>query len=144
MSEQGRKKRRRTRIYGLIIAAVLIVGGGLAYFLLTHESPEETNTAEPEMQTATVRQGDLSLEAIGAGTLTAGDEVTTGFETDGTLSEVYVEKGDSVEAGDLIAQLDSSDAEDNLADAEQNLADMTSTLAIAEQKVEIAALEETL
>ena len=144
MSEQSRKKRRRARLTSLIVAAVIIVAAGLTYFLLSHDSPEESETTEPEMQMATVRQGDISLGATGAGTLVAGDEVTTGFEAEGTLKEVYVDKGDSVEAGDLIATLDSSEAEETLADAEQNLAEMTSTLAIAELKVEIAALEETL
>lgn len=144
MSEQSRKKRKRTRMIGLIAAAVVVVGGGLTYFLLTQGSSDGAETTEPAMQTATVRQGDLTLMATGAGTLVAGDEVTIGFDVDGTLSEVLVVKGDSVEAGDLIAKLDDTDAQKDLADAEQELADLTSTLAIAEAKVNISTLEETL
>lgn len=144
MSEQSRKKRKRTRIISLIVAGVVIVGGGLTYFLMTRGSSDVAETTEPAMQTTTVRQGDLTLMATGAGTLVAGDEVTIGFDTEGTLSEVSVSKGDSVETGDLIAKLDDSDAQKALADAEQDLAELTSTLAIAEAKVNIATLEETL
>lgn len=144
MSEQRRKRRKRTQTIGLIVAAVVVLGGGLTYYLLTRQPAQAAEVDEPDMQTATVRQGDISLRATGAGTLVAGDEVTTGFETEGTLAEVLVEKGDSVEAGDLIARLDETEAQKALAEAQQDLAELTSPLSIAETRVKIAGLEESL
>jgi HlyD family secretion protein len=144
MSEQRKKRRKRTQLIRIVVIAAVVIAAGLTYYFLTREPAEETTSSEPSLQTATVRQGDLELVATGAGTLTAGDEVTFGFDTEGTLEEVLVSKGDSVEAGDLLARLDDADAQEALADAQLELAELTSTLAIAEVKVNIATLEETL
>ncbi|QRN82608.1 HlyD family efflux transporter periplasmic adaptor subunit [Chloroflexota bacterium] len=144
MSEQRRMRRKRTRIIGLIIAAVVIIGGGLTFFLLTREPSDSVDNSEPEIQTATVRQGDISLKATGAGILTAGDKVIIGFDTEGALAEIYVKEGDSVEAGDPIARLDDTNAQKALTIAEQDLAELTSPLAIAETRVKITNIEKEL
>jgi multidrug efflux pump subunit AcrA (membrane-fusion protein) len=125
-----------------VIALVVIVAGLSIYFLM-REPANDLQSEESELQTATVRQGDLILRATGAGTLVAGSEVTIDFEMDGKLSEVLVKKGDSVEAGDLLARLEGTDTLEKLEEAEYALSELTSLLSIAEVKVTVAELEKS-
>ena len=144
MSEMRRKKRKNARIIRIVVICVVIIAGALTYYFLEMTPEEETEIAEPAMQTATVIQDDLVLRATGAGTLVAGKEVTLEFDVDGTLKEVLVERGDDVEEGDLIAKLDDTETLEALEDAEMALAELTSSISIAEAKVDIAVLEESL
>ena len=142
MAEERRMRRRKTQIIRIAVIVLVVIAVGFTYYFLTREPKKTETTAEPELQTTTVRQGDLSIRATGAGTLVAGNEETLGFESQGTLAEVVVKKGDSVEKGDLIARLDDTEAQEALDDARIALAELRSPLSIAENKVKIAALEE--
>jgi len=55
-----------------------------------------------------------------------------------------VTRGDSVEQGDLLAVLDDNEAQEVFAEVELDLAELISSMSIAEEKVEIATLEESL
>ena len=83
------------------------------------------------LQTATARTGNIVLRASGTGTLTAAVESSLGFKTSGTLTVLNVQVGSQVKAGDLIAQLDSSNQQLALAQAQQALNQLTSPSAIA-------------
>ena len=144
MSEERRKRRKRAQTIRIAVIALVVIAAGLTYIFLTREPAGETTSSEPQMQTATVRQDDLVIRATGAGTLVAGNEVILGFELDGTLAEVAIAKGDTVEVGDLIARLDDAEVQQELEDAQFALAELTSPLAIAEAKVNIASLEEEM
>lgn len=112
-------------------AALLLAVPALAYYLLAY-APAQTTTAEPEFQTSAVRQGDLILYASGSGTLIAGNQVELGFGTSGTLAELHVQAGDTVEAGEVLAeqadreQLEAAVAADELVllEAQQDLAEL--------------------
>ncbi len=144
MSEIRRKRQKRVRLIRIIVVCVIVAAGISTYFLLRTTPEEEAEAAEPELQTAKVIQDDLILRATGAGTLVAGNEVTLGFEIEGTLAEVLVERGDSVEKNDLLARLSETDALEVYKEAELALAELTSPMSIAETKVEIAGLDESL
>jgi len=113
----------------LIVGAILIVvaGSGFAYYNFAY-LPAQT-ADEPEIQTATVRQGDLVIYASGSGVLIAGDEIELGFGTNGPIAEIHVQPGDQVIAGDVFAvqgereQLEASVAADKLTviNAQQSL-----------------------
>ena len=83
------------------------------------------------LQTATARTGNIVLRASGTGTLVAAAESSLGFKTSGTLTVLNVQVGSQVKAGDLIAQLDSSNQQLALAQAQQALNELTSPSAIA-------------
>lgn len=103
-------------IVGTIL--ILVVGSGFAYYNFAY-LPAQT-TEEPEIQTATVRQGDLVIYASGSGVLIAGDEIALGFGTNGPIAEIHVQPGDQVVAGYVLAvqgereQLESAVAADEL------------------------------
>jgi multidrug resistance efflux pump len=65
------------------------------------------------------------------------------FESSGTLHEVFVEVGDVVESGQLLAELNNTDQEVQYAQAKRELAELTSAYALAraEQAVAEALLE---
>jgi len=86
----------------LILIAVVVLAAAAAVFLLVRPTAEVAS-AEPRMQTATVRQGDLVLRASGTGTLVSNDEIQLGFGTAGPVAELRVQVGDKVHKGDVLA-----------------------------------------
>ena len=74
------------------------------------------------MQTAVARQGDLTIFASGAGQVIPASEIGLGFDESGTLLFLDVVVGDKVEAGDVLAQLQTKDSVESIdasiADAE--------------------------
>jgi HlyD family secretion protein len=102
-------KKRKTWLI-LLAALALIAGGGyVAYdrFL----APSEEIVEEPTIQTATVQRGDISITAAGSGELVPADEVNLAFGAGGTVMEVLVEVGGRVQAGDVLARLDTAPLE---------------------------------
>lgn len=73
-----------------------------------------------EVQVATIEQ-DVPIQVFGLGTIEAQVVSQVGFETAGTLVELLSDHGDSLEAGALLARLDSREQDARLA-AEQQAA----------------------
>jgi RND family efflux transporter MFP subunit len=90
------------------------------------------------MQTATVKQGDLVIYASGTGTLIASDEVSLAFKTGGEVKEITVAVGDKVNAGDILAAVDDSDAQIAYTQARRSINELTSLSAIAAAQTNIA------
>ncbi|HUS84184.1 MAG TPA: efflux RND transporter periplasmic adaptor subunit [Anaerolineales bacterium] len=117
--------KRTLLIVGVIL--ILVVGSGFAYYNFAY-LPAQT-ADEPEIQTATVRQGELVIYASGSGVLIAGDEIELGFGTNGPVAEIHVQPGDQVMPGDVLAvqgereQLEAAVAADKLTviNAQQSL-----------------------
>jgi HlyD family secretion protein len=139
----------RNRI--LLLAAMVLIGSGGTGYALWKRSQTTVTTAESTLQTATVRRGDIKLFATGTGTLIAAHEATFGFSASGTVTEVDVNVGDVVEAGDLLARLDDTDAQTALMQAQRALGELTSdsavaaaNLAVADAKVNVVTTKATL
>jgi RND family efflux transporter MFP subunit len=103
----------------LAIVALLATGGGWYYY--TQYLPAQTVDGEETIQTATVRRGNLIVVAGGTGTLVPTAEVELSFSSGGRLAEVLAEVGDQVQAGDVLARLDDTDAQSQVTQAEINL-----------------------
>jgi multidrug efflux pump subunit AcrA (membrane-fusion protein) len=94
----------------LLLAAILLVilaGGGYYAWTAQPASPESTKTT---YKTAKVKRGDIALTVSGAGTLVAGNQMTLGFGTSGTVAQVNVQEGDMIKAGDVLASLEGEDS----------------------------------
>jgi HlyD family secretion protein len=63
----------------------------------------------------------LVISASGSGTLVPAFEVAVGFRSSGVLAELLVGVGDRVEAGQVLARLDPTDAQDQVTQAEISL-----------------------
>ncbi len=123
-------------------AAVVLAGAGVAYYELVYLPAQVTD--EPTMQTSTVRKGSLVIYASGTGTLVAMDEVDLGFNTSGQVKTINVEVGDTVNAGDVLAEIDDSSTQIKYIQAKRNLLELTSPAAIATAEEAVAAAQTDL
>src|SRR3972149_7950490 len=120
----------------IAIFVMLLAAGGIAYYQLAY-LPSQAISATTTMQTATVRQGDLVIYASGTGTLIASEEVSLTFNTGGRITDVFINIGDTVKAGELLAQVDDTSAQISYTIARRNLLELTSPAAIAAAQQEV-------
>lgn len=113
----------------VIVIAGLIGGGYFTYSRIT--SSQTTSTDETPLQTAKATVGDLILYANGTGTTMPAEESNFGFNTSGQVSEIYVTIGDQVKAGQVLAQLDDTEPQIDLAEAQEAMNALTSDAARA-------------
>src|SRR4051812_16655292 len=93
-----------------IVVAVLAVG------------PDEPKSSTTE-RTATVTKGVIQSTVSGTGNLEPRKTYDLDFGASGKVTAVYVEAGDHVQKGDLLATLDTTNAEVDLAQARADLTD---------------------
>ncbi len=74
-----------------------------------------------ENQVVTVQRGDLTVDITAVGNLALSHTDELAFEMSGTVEEVLVEEGDTVEEGQVLAKLDTSEWEEHLATLEDLL-----------------------
>jgi macrolide-specific efflux system membrane fusion protein len=111
------KASMKKRVSKIILAVVLcgVVAFLLVYFLKPGSAPAA------QYQTATVQAGNLTVEISGSGNLALSSTEDVAFEMAGTVQEVLVEEGDSVEQGQVLARLDTSERESELTGLERAL-----------------------
>ena len=110
----------------IVLFAFMLFGGVLlsACASLSESLPYTANAEaqeEDELQTAPVRQGDITISATGAGTVVPAQEIVIGFNSGGRLQALLVSMGDQVAAGDVLARLDNTAALQQVANAELQL-----------------------
>jgi len=101
-----------------IILAVVLCGVG-AFLLISVFKPDSAPALQ--YQIATVQGGNLTIEITGSGNLALSSTEDLTFEMAGTVQEVLVEAGNSVEEGQVIARLDTSEWENELTALELDL-----------------------
>jgi HlyD family secretion protein len=126
---------RRNPFLWVALAVLLVSAGSFTYYKLVYQPQAASQTSV--MQTATARRGDLIISASGTGTLTA-NETELSFTASGEVTRVLVKAGDQVEAGELLAEVDSQEAQINYAEARHVYEDLTSVAAIASAQVAAA------
>jgi len=123
---------RNKRIWLGTAAVVVIVLGGLAVYQLFFAPTTTDAVTTPEMQTAVARQGDLIVYASGAGSVVPASEVGVGFDESGTINEILVNVGEQVQAGQVLARLQTNKTEEEVA------------LAIADAELNVLTAQQTL
>jgi len=132
------KKAIRIAVIFAVVAG-LIVGG---YFLYARMFSSQTSTTEATpLQTAMATKGDLVLYANGTGTVIPEAESALGFNSNGQVKEINVKVGDTVKAGQVLAQLDATDEQIQLTEAQDAMNALTSAAAIATAKETLATAE---
>lgn len=81
----------------------------------------------PEYQTAEVTRSDLEVTISSAGKILPRETVAVGAQVSGQLNELFVEAGDFVERGDLVARIDATIAETNVEASEAQLRELEAT-----------------
>jgi HlyD family secretion protein len=144
---------RKRGFWTVVIVLALALGGG--YYYYSNVYAHEQTLDEPTVKTAKVRTGDLTVTASGAGTLVPAAEINLAFRSGGLLTEVMLQVGDKVQAGDVLARLDGTDAHKTLAAAELQVAQAEANLnaqqdlaavqqAVVRAKVQVAQAEANL
>ncbi len=115
---------RRGRWIGA--GSAVIVLGLIAALLLNRTSSSSSTTTTA---TTTVTRGTVVAAVAGSGTVAAAQSLDLAFPTSGTVTQVLVTAGDSVTAGQTLAQLDARDLALQVASAQAALASATTKLA---------------
>jgi HlyD family secretion protein len=118
-----------------VAATAVVVAGGVGAWLALRDQPH----ASTAVHTAAVSRGDLTVTASAAGSIVAVNQRALSFGTSGTVSKLNVKAGDEVTAGDILARLNDSDAQNAVAAAQQALDAAKSNLALAQQQADEAA-----
>lgn len=107
------------RFIGIAIVIALCLGALGVWFTFAQPSKaDDTTTGE----VVTVQRGDVVSTVKATGRLEPRQEVALGFEINGTVAEVLVERGQPVRAGDPLVRLEGDDLLLQLAQAQANLA----------------------
>jgi len=133
------QKKKLLRISAVLVISLLLAG--YLYYSKVFKTTENTTTSDS--QTAVVRPGDLTVSASGSGTLVAQTDASFGFDSSGQVTQVNVQVGDQVEAGQVLAQLDDTLAKLQYDEAQRNLQELYSAASIATIQEEIASAQDT-
>lgn len=119
----GRAARARLK-RGLLAAAALGALGVLAW----------QRTRPLGVETWTVDRGPVVREAFGTGLLESVEQVELAFELPGRITQLTVDEGDVVRAGQVLAEVDATELEAQLgvADANRSLASLSTARARAD------------
>jgi len=116
-----------------IVTIVLVLCGVM--FLSLSCSSSSSSTSTVKTQTATVQKGNISVTVTGTGNLALSRTEDLAFETAGTVEEVMVEEGESVEEGQELAKLDTSEWEKQMKTLEKELVTAQRALVKAERNI---------
>ena len=117
-------------IVGILIALILAFAAW--YFL----KPKQE---QPQYITAEVSRGDIESAVLATGVLEATKMVSVGAQVSGQVKKMYVQLGDQVKQGQLIAQIDSIRQENELKTAKANIQNQQAQLAV--QQANLAKVE---
>jgi HlyD family secretion protein len=118
-----------------IVAALLLVLGALAWFFLRPQTP--TSTA-PRYLTQAVDRGDIRRTVNATGTLSPVNLVQVGSTVSGTIRKLHVDFNSAVKQGQMLAELDTTALDADLAQAEAQRRSAQSSLALAGTRLERA------
>jgi len=116
-----------------LICMVVVFLAGCLLFLFSGCRGSSTTGAED--QTVVVRRGNISIDITGAGNLALSKTQDLAFEIAGYVQEVLVKEGDSVQEGQVLAQIDTSEWEKQLKTLQKALDTANRSLTNAQSNV---------
>jgi len=118
------------KIVKIMLVALILVGLAVSQFGCNSASDEAEAL---ENQVVTVQRGDLTIDITAVGNLFFSHEEELAFEVSGTVGEVLVEVGDSVEEEQVLVKLDISEWEEQIDALERSLTTAERNLTSAER-----------
>ena len=143
---------RRSMIGMLVVIGLICVVGAAFLGYRSVQAQGESTTESPP--TVPVSCGDVQQTISAPGLLVSVKEISLGMGASGSLSEIYVKPGDSVETGQLLAQLNNEeeliaaveDARSELAAAQMALDELINNapLVTAQAQLDLAIAHDEL
>ena len=110
LSRLSGMKRRRRKLMGAAAAALVLVGGGVIW----SQSSGNGRARQLGDFTIAAEQGSLPGVITASGELEAIRRVNVSPKNQGRLAALYVDEGDVVRKGQVLARMDSGDFKDRL------------------------------
>jgi len=120
---------------GWRLAVVLVVAGAAAYGV---KRAFFTPPPAPQVITAKVVADELEDTVLASGTMLASREVNVGAQATGQIKRIYVDLGERVTKGQLIAEIDSTTQTNALLNAEAQIALLQAQRRSAEATLKLA------
>ncbi|MDH0032605.1 MULTISPECIES: MacA family efflux pump subunit [unclassified Acinetobacter] len=130
MQKTSSKKFQPRKII-IVIGVLIIAALGWMFF--------KPKAQTPQYISAEVSKGDIEDSVLATGVLEATKMVSVGAQVSGQVKKMYVQLGDQVKQGQLIAQIDSIRQENELKTAEANIKNQQAQLAV--QQANLAKVE---
>ncbi len=126
-------KIKRSKIIAIVIGIAIIAA--LAWTFL------KPKNVQPQYITAEVVRGDIEDSVLATGDLEATKMVSVGAQVSGQVKKMYVQLGDQVKQGQLIAQIDSVRQTNDLKTAEASIKNQQAQLATKQANLAKAEAE---
>ncbi len=117
----------------IIIAIVVVIVLGIAGFFGWQQMTARAATTA-RVQTQPVQRGSIVATVAAAGNLSAVRSASLAFEQSGRVTKVNVQVGDTVKAGQVLMELDTSDLQFSLRNAQSQLDSAQANFDAAKQK----------
>lgn len=118
----------------LFLALSLALLGGIAAC--------QSQTPESQVQTATVKRGDLTIKVSADGNLALISDRRLTFDTSGKVAEVNVQEGDTAVKGQVLARLDTEAMERTIKNAELGV--KAAELAMKSAEIDVQQAQEAV
>ena len=134
--QTGKKPRRRRsrlartvkKLVKTVVALVVLVAVGLFGLKAYIRSQAASGDDSASYSRATVQSGAMSETVYGTGTTSAKNQPNVLVQADGTLTDLRVAVGDTVQEGDILAVITNEDIDDTITDCEFALWELDETI----------------
>ena len=134
--QTGKKPRRKRsrlartvkKLVKTVVALVVLVAVGLFGLKAYIRSQAASGDDSASYSRATVQSGAMSETVYGTGTTSAKNQPNVLAQADGTLTDLRVAVGDTVQEGDILAVITNEDIDDTITDCEFALWELDETI----------------
>jgi len=117
-AQAPRRWLRRRRLWAGLLAGAVLIGAGSTLIAQRRSASQQRSLAS---FTVVAREGALPGVITASGELGAFRKVNVSPKRQGVLEELFVEEGDTVQAGQALARMDSGDLQDRLDELQAQL-----------------------
>jgi HlyD family secretion protein len=112
--KNGRKKRKRWIVLGSVTVALVVV------VVIATAALRPTHTIEPD-KLATAERGDIAQSVVATGKIEPLTKVEVKSKASGIVEKIYLDAGDKVKTGQVLADLDKDQLRASVAEAQASL-----------------------